>query len=332
VWATTAVGLPSLRLPSLPSDMHTWALASIDLVYQEDFSGAFEQAKRIIRRYGNHPAGYFFYAAALDAWMLHYQSSSKEDEFYRQCNLAVDKAEELIDRGKADAWVHFFMGGAEGLKGGYEMRYDRWITAFRYGWRAVTILRRLQREHAEMVDLKYGIGTYEYWRSAMTDVMRWLPRVADKRDTAIGMLREAKDRGRYTRITSASALISVLSNEGRHEEVVLVADEMLKTYPRCLLFYLARARACCRLGRYDEAERMLLNVLKWTKAEPLGNHNTVVVHYWLAKVYQGQRRRADCAAECERALAVALSDENRKRLDRKLGEMQELRKAALASK
>ena len=97
------------------------------------------------KRYPEHPAGYFFYAVVLDEWTGYYQSTKKENEFYRYCDLAVEKGQAMLDKQSTDAWAKFFVGGTEGLKGNFESRYERWITAFRYGWKGVSILKDLQK-------------------------------------------------------------------------------------------------------------------------------------------------------------------------------------------
>jgi tetratricopeptide (TPR) repeat protein len=317
------------ELPPLPADMHESALRSIDLVYREDFAGAFDEARRIIHKYGEHPAGYFFYAASLDAWMAYYQSKKKEDEFYRYCDLAVDKAEQLIDHDKADAWTYFFLGGAEGLKGNYETRYERWIAAFRYGWRGVSTLRKLQREHPEMHDVNYGIGTYDYWRSAMTRVMKWLPSVSDTREAGIAALQDARQKGTYTRIASAVALVAIEYNEQRYDTMLTVANEMLELYPRCTLFWSGRAQALYGLGRYDEAERAFRYILSRVENGPVDNYyNAVVTHYWLAKVYYRLGRYAQTTTECDRIRELPLTESIARRLESYLSEADELKRRA----
>lgn len=315
---------------SLPQPMHARALESIDLVYREDFDGAIEAARGIIRSYPSHPAGYFFCAAALDAWMAHYRSNSREDEFYRYCNDAVEKAEELADQGKDTPWSTFFMGGAEGLKANYEMRYERWITAFRYGWKGVTILRRLLEEHDEMHDIKYGIGTYLYWRSAMAQVLKWLPGVRDEREEGLALLRSARTSGIYTRTASGAALMEAMLNEGMFDSALAICEHMLARYPKSLLFEQGRGRALHGLGRYAEAERVFRHILVRVETTEFENkYNAVVARYWLAKTSYHLGRYASCIAECEGMRSYPLDSELERRLDDQFREARELREDAL---
>jgi len=324
-----AAGTGARTVPDLPQDMHQWALASIDLVYRQDFAGAEEQASRIVHHYADHPAGYFFRAASLDAWMALNQSTSRENDFYRDCNLAVEKAELLADRGEDNAWTQFFMGGAEGLKGSYEMRYGRWITAFRYGWKGVTVLRRLRRDAKDMRDIDYGIGSYMYWRSAMARILKWLPEVADEREKGIALLWSARRQGVYTRMASATMLLEAMFNESRYDTMLTLSEELLRSYPRSLLFQNGKARALYGLGRYEEAERLFQIVLSGFESAGLESRfQTATARYWLARTYYQMGRYASCIAECEAMRRLAQGEDLSRRMAETLAEAMELQQAA----
>jgi tetratricopeptide (TPR) repeat protein len=314
---------------SLPPDMHQWALSSIDLVYREEFDQASEHARRIVQKYPEHPAGYFFTAAALDAWMHSFQSSAKETEFYQYCNQAVEKAELLLEKKGEDPWVRFFMGGAEGLKGNYEMRYERWITAFRYGWKGVTVLRKLQERYRDFSDLEYGIGSYLYWRSAMARVLKWLPSINDERAEGIAMLRRARQSGTYTSTVASAALVEVFANEQQHDSTLALAEGMLARYPGNLTFQVARARALYGLGRYEDAERVWRVILAKVEREQSGSrYQAALARYYLARLYYQVGRYASCIAECEGMRRHASAEEVHGRLADLVSEIRDLQQAA----
>lgn len=313
----------------LPAEMHAYAMASIDLVYREEFEAAFETARAIIQKQPDHPAGYFFCAAALDAWMRHHQSNAREDVFYRYCNLAVEKATALEDKGKEDAWSMFFKGGAEGLKGNYEMRYERWITAFRYGWKGVTVLRDVQEEYRDMPDVAYGVGSYLYWRSAMARVLKWLPGVKDERAKGIELLQIARQQGIYTRVASSEALVAAMLNERQYQTALGIVDSLLLDYPVCMTLQMKRASALYGLGRKEDAERVYHIVLARALSSPEPNlHTAVVARYWLARIHFEHGRYASCIAECEGVLTYSLPGSEQRRLDEYLSGVRELRQQA----
>jgi tetratricopeptide (TPR) repeat protein len=318
-----------LGADSLPPPLHALALRSVDLVYQEDFDRALETAKRIVRRAPQRPAGYFFCAVVLDSWAGYYQSSDRENEFYRYCEQAIERGEAVLDRDPHDTWGTFFVGGTEGLKGNYESRYERWITAFRNGWKGVSMLLELQERATGINDVNYGIGTYYYWRSAMTKVMFWLPGVEDKRAEGIERLRKSMNHGVYTRQASAANLLDILVNERRYQEAMALADSMLTRYPKALSFWWGKAQALYGLGKWRRATEQFKAILAKVESERLDNHyNAVRCHYWLARIRFAQGLYGKALAECNRMGYYSLSQEIEKRLNKHFDGAAQLKKKA----
>lgn len=300
----------------LPADMHQWALKSIDYTYQEEFKLAENEAKRIIKHYPDHPSGYFFYAAVLDARMTFIQSEKEENEFYYYCNLAISKGEEMLEQFSDDTWAKFFMAGAYGLKGTFESKYQRWITAFRNGWQGVVIFRKLQKSDHEMADVLYGLGTYDYWRSALTKKLWWMPGVEDKREKAINMLFFARQLGTYVKLPCSAQLIQILCNEKRYNEALDIAENMITQYPVNLLFQWGKAESLLGLGRYENAHKCYMKILERIEKEQFeSNYNIVLCRYYLGKVYFQQKKRDLCVKELKKMSSYSLSDDDRKRLE-----------------
>ena len=313
--------------------MHTWAIATIDNIYRERFRDAEDEARKIIKKYPAHPAGFFFMAAAIDAWMSTHLSDKRENEFYRFCDLAVDKGDKMLEKNDGDPWVRFFMGGAEGYKGTYEARFGRWITAFRYGWKGVSFLMQIREQENEMADINYGIGSYEYWRSAITKNLRWMPGVEDKREQGIEKLQKARKSGVYTRFSAATGLIDIYLNEKSFVQALTVADEALKKYPdsRWLLF--GKAQAHLGAKNYDSARKVIRQVLTRAENEPSEEHATITLcHFWLAKIECADGNFAECIAECDLMKTYQFDDDSRKQLDHYFDELESIKKQAIVGR
>ncbi|MBD3392156.1 MAG: hypothetical protein GF418_08765, partial [Chitinivibrionales bacterium] len=302
--------------PRLPDAMHALALSSVDHVYKEEFKEARDDARRMMREYPDHPAGYFFMAAVIDARMEHLQTDDEEVDFYRHCDLAVSKGEALLEK-RDDPWVRFFVGGAHGARGTYESRYGRWITAFRFGWQGVTAFRELLEQAPGIKDAWLGIATYDYWRSAMTKKLWWMPGVEDKRDEAIGMLREVVAEGIYVREAAAKNLVPILNNEKRYREALAAAEGMLARYPNCLVFKWGRAEAKLGLGEPDAAEKEFKQILERVESQDVDNrYNVVRCRYFLARTYFRQKHYARCRDECRRIQRYELDTDTKRRLEK----------------
>lgn len=324
-----AAGGGAGRVLTLPGDMHALALSSIDLVYKEEFKQAQAVAKRIIKDYPAHPAGYFFLAAVLDAHMEHLQSNDDEIEFYRYCDIAIGKGEEMLDKTPDDLWAKFFIGGANGARGTYESRYSRWITAFRYGWQGVAIFKDLLQKDSTLHDARMGIAVYDYWRSAMMKMLWWMPGVEDKREESIKELTAVMEDGVYVREAAAKQLISILNNEKRYAEALALSEKMLQQYPAFLVFHWGKAESLVGLGRWADAEKGLKYILKRIEGEGAkGNYNEILCRYYLAKIYLEQKRYPLCVYECNTIAACRIDADTRKRLEKHLADVVDLKKQA----
>ena len=300
----------------LPADMHELAVSSIKCVYNKKFKQAKGYAKRLIKNYSNHPAGYFFYAAILNSQMEYLQSEKYEVEFYRYCDDAISKGEALLEKEPNNMWVKFFIAGASGLKGTYESRYQRWLTAFKHGWRGVVLLKEVLETRPEMVDAKYGIATYDYWRSAKTKMLWWLPGVKDKRTPAIKTLYEMLNKATYVKESATLNLIDMLLNEKRYDEALQVANKLLSQYPANMVIMWRKAEAQLGLRELEEAEISYKSILKRVESEAFeSNYNIVLCHYFLSKVYFYQKKYRQCLDEIKAMESFKLSSVSKKRLE-----------------
>lgn len=315
----------------LQAEMHEHAMSTIECVYKENFESAEIEAKKIIRRYPDHPAGYFFSAIVADAWMAHYWSKSRENEFYKYCDLAISKGEELLKRDRNNEWAKFFIAGSDGYKGTYEARFERWITAFRYGWQGVSKLIDMERTGTTVADVNYGIGSYDYWRSAMMQTLWFMPKVDDRRQKGIDRLYLVKEKGVYTRDAAAASLVDIFLNEKRFEDALILSDEMLKKYPNTRLFLMGKAKALFGLGDYEKSKFFFELLQKMCQEYREGDSYMVITcHYWLAKNFLKQKDYARTLMECNRMTYYKISSDTRKMLEKYFSEAESIKKAVYA--
>jgi tetratricopeptide (TPR) repeat protein len=335
-WVVVLILLSLIHMASaenqLQPEMHEYAMSIIQYVYKDDFESAEIEAKKMIRRYPDHPAPYFFAAIAADAWMAHYWSKSRENEFYKYCDLAISKGEELLERNRNDEWAKFFIAGSDGYKGTYEARFERWITAFRYGWQGVSKLIDMESAGTTVVDVNYGIGSYDYWRSAMIQTLWFMPKVDDRRQKGIDRLYMVKEKGVYTKDAAAAALVDILLNEKKYEEALILSDEMLKKYPNTQLFLMGKAKALFGLENYEKSTVFFELLQKMCQEYKVGDSYMVITcHFWLAKNYLKQKDYTRTMMECNRMTYYKISGDTRKMLEKYFSEAESIKKAVYAA-
>lgn len=301
----------------------------MDLVCKEDFQTAEDAAKKIIKKDPDNPAGYFFVAVAIDAWMEYYFDKTKENEFYKYCDLAIEKSEKILAVKPDDEWAVFFMGGADGYKGTYEGRYERWITAYRYGWRGVSTLQKLDKMECDIFDIYFGIGSYEYWRSAMINTLWFMPKVNDRRAEGIKKLYISAEKGMLTKSASYCALVDILLNENQVEDALKISEKMVRLYPASTMFLWGKARALYGVGRFKESRQILLSMLvKYESDKGRHYYYPLLCHYWLVRIAAAEKKYAEVIKEADLVKKYKLDDEIKKLLGKYIDEVSDLKKIA----
>jgi hypothetical protein len=313
----------------LAAEIDSRATRFMSLLYSGKFDEATRQAQQIIRRHGEHPAGYFFHALSLEVQMVTFGNCAYEDDFYRLCEKTIEKAENMLETSPGSPWPNFFIGGANGLMGMYEMELERWITAFRHAWKGMRYLRKVQERFPGIHDVYFGIGSYEYWRSAKAKQLWWAPSDEDKRSQGIQKLYKAKNKGLYTKEPSADALIDIFNREARYTPAMNVVNEYAARYPNSLVFLWGKVHALIGTGSYAQAEALLKKILRLVEnGYPSDTYNRGLVYYHLARVYISQDNYDTGRDMAKRCLQLSYSGDQREMLKEVLTKAQELTQKA----
>ncbi|MBN1982717.1 MAG: hypothetical protein JW795_14385 [Chitinivibrionales bacterium] len=297
----------------LEPEVHALFLQGIDLVWHEEYKEALDHTKLLIKKFPENPVGYFLYGATLNTLMEYLESDKYEEEMYSHCDLAIEKSELLLKKKPHDIWAQFFNAGANGIKGKYESRSEQWITAFKHGWRGVLLLNEIQKKHPEIVDVSYGIATYEYWRSAKMKLLWWMPGVEDRREPSIQALTKVAHTGIYCKESATMELISALFNENRLKEATSILDTFMKQYPNNYFCLAYRVKISLGLKENVRALSSLKRIIaKLDLEERECNSAKINWRYTLMSVYFTRKQYADCLREYEEILSYKLSNKQSK--------------------
>ncbi len=245
---------------------------ALTLVHRDRFSAALKIFEEVKKKYPNHPVGYFFVAATLDARMAFYQSNNEEAEFVKNCEKAIELGEAAMQAWPDDTWNLFFTGGSYGTLGAFQGRYKRYITSFRNGLSGVDLLKQVYKQDQRFMDALFGMGVYTYWSSRLSKMLWWMPGVSDNRDEGIRQLKSAAGEGVYAAFPSVVNLAQILNLEKRYEESVELAEKWLKDYHdnRALSYHYAEA--LLGLGNLEKAKIVFRKILDFCDSEDRNNY------------------------------------------------------------
>ena len=181
-------------------------------------------------------------------------------EFKATIGKAIDLANAKLKVNSRDLQALYDAGSAYGLQASYVASVEGSLTsAFGIARRAYNSQETVLEREPSRVSAGLVVGTYRYLVSTMSMPKRWLAIIAGfggDKAKALTLLENAmKDPD--SRVDAASALMVIYSREGRHPDVMRLARELHRDYPRNRLFVLEEGSAAIRAGRHDDAEAAL---------------------------------------------------------------------------
>jgi len=256
---------PDSRAQSIDSLL----LEGISLVHQEKFAEAFDLFDSTIAIAPDLPVGYFFKAAAYASLASDYRNLTYSDTFFTYIDQAIDIGKAREESGQASSEDIFFYGGAVGFRGIYKSFMGDWFGAFKDGLRGKSILKNAQEMDSTNYDTYYGLGAYDYWRSAKTKILWWLPFFSDNRQKGIDQIYLAIEKGKLVKNEAKYALLRIYDNEKDYEAIIKLWDNYLKEInpdDPFALFYLGRSLA--ELQRFEEAIDIFNRLLNFYSRSP----------------------------------------------------------------
>lgn len=300
--------------------------AGIEFTLNNQFTRAESLYLELMRENPQHPMGYFYVGATLQAQMLDAEEYNREQEFYWFMNRAIHLADSLSHVGQADAWVYFYEGSAYIYRSFMKSKRDSWFGAYRDAVRGVSRLKKALTLDSTLYDAYLGVGSYKYWKSAKVD---WLPFVKDERAEGIRMVEMAIEKGKFVHWVGRDQLCWILMNEHQYDRAQKIARENLRNFPRSRFFKWTLVEIAQRSKNYQLSYPLYQELLGEVRALPGNNHyNELECLVKLAEIDWQRKNYLRVQKWCNQALSLKLREDIRKRARHKLNRLVELQRLA----
>jgi len=256
----------------------------LEILYQGDYDSAVVIFDSFIRDHPKNPAGYFFKAGLYQTRMSAYESDFWHRYYKNSVDSAIMLCDLALDDDPGDAWAYFVRGGSFSYIAAWDARQGKYLAAFRNGLKAVADFKKAREIDSTLYDAYIGIGSYHYFRTKATSLLKWLPFIGDAREQGVSEIITAVEKGRYSRVMGQNALLWIYTDYGRDKKALELGRLLEKQYPNNPFFHWAVPEVLWRQKRWPEAEAAfgrLVNLLEGQNA--LNNYNKVVASYKLAK-------------------------------------------------
>jgi tetratricopeptide (TPR) repeat protein len=241
----------------LDSSLHSLVVSGIDCILKHEYDQADSIFKIVIKIYPDHPAGYLYRAAVMQAYTMDFDVPIEQDKFDSLLDSGKNAAENI-----SPPWSEYFLGTADGYDAYERVERGDWFGGARKGISSASKYEKILEKDSSFYDAYVGIGTYYYWRSRKTEFLQWLPFIKDDRARGIQMLMIGADRSEYNRFAAMSALISIYLDEEKYKQAEEWSRRGLQSYPENRIFLWGLATALDRQNRSAQAVAAYSNLLE----------------------------------------------------------------------
>jgi tetratricopeptide (TPR) repeat protein len=301
----------------------------LEILYQGQYQEAIDTFDAFISQHPKNPAGYFFKAGAYQLRSMAYETEAWDGIQESLLDSSLDLASQAVNQNKKDPWAFFIRGGTYAYRAAIKARAKDYFSALSNGLSAVSDLNKAAALDPQLYDAYMGIGSYHYFRTKATSVLKWLPFIGDNREQGIAEINLAIEKGRYSKVMAQNGLAWIYVDYGKYPLALEQALQLEKSFPQNHSFFWITPEVYWRTKQWEKAASAYAKLLQLVdEGKPLNNFNRVFVGSRLAKCYfQGKKYREAMEAS-QKALALPLDERSAQRLKYDRGRAYEVFKQA----
>ncbi len=316
-------------LSPVQEPLRTKIQTAIELSIKNQFETSISLYQELIDQYPNHPIGYFYKGATLQAQMLDAENYSSEKQFYNLMGKAIQYSDSLKSTGNADAWVLFYEGSAYLYRSFLKSKKGKWLAAYQDAVKGVDRLENAIKRDSLLYDAYLGIGSFKYWKSVKAKFLLWLPFISDEREKGIEMVRTAVEKGLFVPWIARDQLCWILLDAGKEQEALKIAKENFENYPSSRFFKWTLVETAFKCDSLDLSYRLYRELLQEVRQISQNNHyNEIDCLVQLAKIDLIRENWEEAFEYSHKALSLQLEKDIRERAISKLETALEIRTKA----
>lgn len=237
-------------------------LRGIDLIYDRQFDDAEDLFRNVIAKSRDKPAGYFY--LAMVSWSRlasGFWSLENVKEFKRRIDRAIEVAEVRVDKDNADSYDFFYLGGALGFKGRFELMKGNWASSFFLARDAIKALKICLKMDPDNKDVLLGLGTFDYYTARLSGILKFLTYfLIHEGDIEKGLkkLTIASKEATYSATEAKTVLLYIyLFGEQDFTKALDLSTELAERYRTNQRFQVLRGVSYIRLEMYPQYREMV---------------------------------------------------------------------------
>jgi tetratricopeptide (TPR) repeat protein len=188
-------------------------ITGINHLYDLEFGEAEKLFSRVIAEHPDDAAGYFY--MAMVTWSklsVGFWTAQNLEEYVDRIDRTISVARKRIEENEKDSRSYFYLGGALGFKGRFELMRQKWFSSYNLAYDAIRALEKCQKLDPDNKDVLLGLGIYDYYTAKLSGVLRFLSYLflhkGDK-DEGLRKLQVAANEAVYSGLEAKSMLVHI---------------------------------------------------------------------------------------------------------------------------
>jgi len=256
-------------------------LDGINLIYDRRFNDAENLFLKITTDSPHDPSGYFY--LAMITWSrlaAGFWTPEMVSEFKERIDRVIEVAQARVDNKGADSYDFFYLGGALGFKGRFELMKGNMFASFLLASDAIEALKTCREMAPDNKDVLLGIGTFDYYTARLSGVLKFLTYFLlhrGDRKEGLRKLNEAAEYATYSSTEAKSILLYIeLFSEQNFPEALKFATELSSQYPHNPRFKTLEGVCFIRMGKDRQYRETMEDLLSKSRKAP----NSVTGAIW----------------------------------------------------
>ncbi len=222
-------------------------------------------------KYPENIEGFFFQAVTLQSEILETENDKREKELEELLNICSERLDAALKINKQDVFLIFMKANTEGLISTYKASSGSWLSAIKHGKKSKNLFKEVIEKNAQWNEAYAGMGSYEYWKSAATKPVWWLPFLGDNRDKGISYLEKALKPGSFSYYFTLNQLAWVYYDKKEYNKVIEICKNALKKYTNSRAFLDPLAESYRKLNNHELAMESFLKIQNSLVKDGYGN-------------------------------------------------------------
>jgi hypothetical protein len=241
-------------------------IEGINHLYNLEFDEAERHFSKVVSEKPEHPAGYFY--KAMVTWSrlsAGFWSAQNLDEYVARIDQTISVARKGIEKNESDSRSYFYLGGALGFKGRFELMRQRWFSSYNLAYDAIQALKTCQKLEPDNKDVLLGLGIYDYYTARLSGVLKFLTYLfLHKGDKEEGLrkLHEAANQAVYSGLEAKSMLVHIyLYLEEDYSKALPLIQDLRTNFKKNMRYPFFEGVVYIRQGQ-DQKYRDMVDLLR----------------------------------------------------------------------